>query len=566
MFKPPLASTVHASRSLTFTFHGVQDDDHTVQVWTDFPAGEWHALDFEPLPTHSDAHLSLAHSSHSSHTHEARVSFAQLASPSYSFTYRILSARDGSIRWLGDQHSNGTILRSHPDTSFVLESPGWQDHPHVLGARAWGGQLPSDVARFGGPSDASSAHGFAITADGAIVRFRVRPPNNTIEFEGGAGSSGILPATDAPPLAAQLVALALFPEHDLPVLLAGDDLRLTLKPGHGAQSENNASDVHADRSIFTLHARSKVTLRRDFDASVLRACVKPLASLRPLDIHSTDFCALFSLSGSARMITVLPISSSAPSRSIVRLLGLDALADAPCALYCSGSHRAYFAPHAELSLDILTPAEGGDIVIGTVHTLADGNIVSVLQPADVRLSESEPSRSPSNPTAAVAANQRTLALRRGLLSLPALCAIAWFLITTLLRWLPPFAPVRLALALSERSERFLNERVFHLPRSSSPTSTPVANGKTVSQNGAAVPAVAPTPSNEIVLAFPRHGKKTNLVTLLVRARIADAALPALYFGSVPATVAAHTVLEPDGSTTLLQLERSVNAPTLRIVF
>lgn len=336
------------------------------------------------------------------------------------------------------------------------------------------------------------------------------------------------------------------------MLLAGDDLRLTLNPANTAtaHSENNASDVHADRSVFTLHARSKVTLRRDFDASVLYACVKPLVGLRQLEIRQQDFFALYTASGSARMVTVLPTSSRSPSRSILRLHGLDALVETPCALYCSGSRRAYFPSRVDSSLDILTPPDGGDIVVGSAHKSRDGNIVALLQPADATADAPRPS-----PVSVP--DQRTLALRRGLLSLPALCAIAWLLLTTVLRFLPSFAPVRLALALSERFERFLNERAFGIPQPASPAT---ANGKSIAQNGT-IPA-----RNEIVLAFPRDGKKTNLVTLLVRTEAAGTPLPALYFGSVRATVVAQRTLEPDRSTTLLQLERSVNAPTLRIVF
>lgn len=161
MFGPALASTTTLSEHssfLAFTLDDALDDAHErAQVWTDFPDGRWHAVDFARLP--SSAQLSLA--SHA-HSHEARVSFDSLPLPAYSFTYRILDLRDGSIRWLGEPNSNGTLLRSQAKSPFLLESPGWVDDAHVVGARAWNGPLPSDVLRFGGPSD---FHAWAITAD-----------------------------------------------------------------------------------------------------------------------------------------------------------------------------------------------------------------------------------------------------------------------------------------------------------------------------------------------------------------------------------------------------------------
>lgn len=386
----------------------------------------------------------------------------------------------------------------------------------------------------------------------AIVRFKLAP-NNRLEFEGGAGSSAILPTADATPLAAQLVALALFPVHDLPVLLAGDDLRLTLNPDNAHPEQNNAGDVAADRSTLGLHARSSVTLRREFDPAELRTCVKPCAGLRSLQITSddTNFLAVYSASGSARMITVLPTSSRAPSRSILRVHALDVIPETPCALYCSGSQRAYFISRRESVVSLVVPPVGGDIVFGAAHKTRNGNIVSVLQPADVTLKTS------ASVTPPTLADQRRLALQRGILSLPALCAIAWFFLTTLLRCLPAFAPVRLALALTERSERFMNDRVFGIP----PRAPAPVQSKSRVQNGGAVASAA----DEIELAFPPQGKKTNLVTLLVRSTV-GASLPSLYFGTVRANVVSQKLLEPDGTTMLLQVQRSVNAPTLRVVF
>lgn len=165
-FTPPLAATLRVPDGpgvLTFALDAQLAQHEIAELWTDFPESEWHAVRLRTLNT--EAQLSLAPHDSEAPTHEARITFRGLQHPAYGFTYRIRDDRDGSIRWLGDEHSNGTLLRAPPIPTFLLESPNWADDPHVLGARAWCGPLPSEVARFGGPSDLHAAHGFAITAD-----------------------------------------------------------------------------------------------------------------------------------------------------------------------------------------------------------------------------------------------------------------------------------------------------------------------------------------------------------------------------------------------------------------
>lgn len=561
-FTPPLASTSVLADGPGVARFALQDalaDGHsTAQAWTDLPDGEWHPVDFQLVP--AAAAFSLAPRGAARQvTYEARVTYRALPRPAYSFTYRILDTRDGSVRWLGDEHSNGALVRTGPPAPLLLESAGgWAAHPHVLGARAWHGSLRADVARFGHASDLHTAHGFAITRDSAVFRFRLAHATLSLADDDNRPSSADQPALPAP-LAAPLVLLALFPAADRPFLLAGEDLEL--QPD---------LDQRAGRA-FVLHASSPVTLRRDVDASVIRACIKPLSGVELLETDSTSFLAVYSRA--SRRLALIPTAAHPGLHTIVRIQGLSRpFQHSPVALQCSASNRALFV-RGEDPVEVLVPSEGGECLPVTAHTAPNGRLVSVLEPlASPVTPPPTASREPNGRTSAdEGVNPRSIALRRGILSLPALCAVACFLLTTFLRLLPPLAPVRLALSLSDRFERFLYEHLFGIL-----TTAP----RKITANGKPAAAAGPLP-NELVFALPQDDKPVVRVMLQMdererergrRSADARAALPRFFFGNAPAAprltpATPSSGSEDDEEAVVLELDRPASdGDTLRVVF
>ncbi|EJD55480.1 hypothetical protein AURDEDRAFT_109794 [Auricularia subglabra TFB-10046 SS5] len=536
------------------------DGHSTAQAWTDLPDGEWHPVDFQLVP--AAAAFSLAPRGTARQvTYEARLPYRALPRPAYSFTYRFRDTRDGSVRWLGNANSNGALVRAGPPAPLLLESAlGWADLPHVLGARAWHGSLRADVARFGHASDLHTAHGFAITRDSTVFRFRLADATISLADDNGA-SAAELPALPAP-LAVPLVLLALFPTADRPLLLAGQDLQL-----------QPADDPPAGRA-FVLHASSPVTLRRDVDATVVRACIAPLSGIDLLETDSTSFLAVYSRA--SHRLALIPTTAHPGLRTMVRIQGLSRpFQHSAVALQCSASNTALFV-RREDPVEVLVPNDGGECILVTAHTAPNGELISVVEPpASPVTPPPSASREPNDRTPVDdRVNPRAVALRRGILSFPALCAVACFLLTTFLRLLPPLAPVRLVLSLSDRFERFLYEHLFGIQ-----TTAP----RKITANGKPAAAAEPLPK-EVVFSLPRGDKPVVRVMLQMQERErergrrsadARAALPRFFFGNACAAPRLTTATpssenkdsEGEAPVTVLELDRPASeGDTLRVVF